>query len=313
MRYLFLLVLIGALLSAPAWAGVLRPGDFVMVSPPWMSQQLVAFDGVSMATTVLSSGGYLTGATDLAVTGDGDVLLCVPGAGIVRVVPGTGGQSVFAPLSTTGDGRPSGIVIGPDGTVYVSMQGASPRVLQLSANGAFLRVVTSGGFLPMPAGMCFGSEGALYVCATALNGGGGLVRVDLASGAQTAIASNDLLKGPVDVALAPDGSLWSVQFGWHSMRQGQCVVRTRVSDGFSELVSVFTCSAYGIAIRSDGTTVVGDCYQIMWECGGDGHLYTQVYPSGNRVSGYAGPVAVVPDVLVPAKTSSWGRVKTLYR
>jgi hypothetical protein len=266
-----------------------------------------------MATTVLASGGYLTGVTDLAVDASGDVLLCVPGVGIVRVLPGTGGQSVLAPLSTTGDGTPSGIVIGPDGTVYVSMQGALPRVVQLSSDGAFLRVVTSGGFLPAPAGMCFGSDGSLYVCATAPSGGGGLVRVDLTSGAQTVIASGSPLVGPFDVSLAPDGSLWSVQFGARAQRQAACVVRTRVSDGYSEVVSAFACTAYGIAIRSDSTAVVGDCARINGDCGGDTYLYAQAYPSGSVTWGYAGPVAVVPDIVVQAKASSWGRVKVLYR
>jgi hypothetical protein len=296
-----------------ASASVLAPGDFVMVTRSGGNQQLVVFDATTMAATVLASGGYLAGATDLAVTGRGTILLSVVDVGVVRLLPETGEQSVLATLDALGGGRPSGIALGPDGTVYVSLQGTSPRVVQLSAAGSFLRVVTSGGFLPMPAGMCFGADGAFYVCATALNGGGGLVRVDLISGAQTAIASNPPLYGPLDVAAAPDGSLWSIQFGHDSMRLGECVVRTRPADGVSETVHDFACWANGVAIRSDGVAVVGDCYPIMWECGGEGNLYTQVYPSGARIAGYGGPVAVVPPSTVGARSSSWGLLKTLYR
>lgn len=310
--FLAVLVLLGVLLAAPARGGVLRSGDFVMVCR-WGTGtlgQLIVFDGASLTPTVVAERGYLDAATDVAVTGRGDVLLSVASAGVVRVRPDTWEQTVFAPSSTLGDGTPSGIAIGPDGAIYVSMQGASPRVVQLSADGAFLRVVTSGGLLPMPAGMCFGSDGTFYVCATSFYGGGGLVQVDLTSGAQTVFAANDLLKGPLDVTAAPDGSLWSVQYGQGQFRLAGCVVRSRVPDGYSERLSMFDCAADGVAVRSDGVALVGDCYRVKWDCY---TKYTVVYPSGARYEGFGGPVAVVPDPVVEARTTSWGRIKVLYR
>jgi sugar lactone lactonase YvrE len=309
--FLAALVLFSALLSIPAWGGVLRSGDFVMVSTySGTTYQLVVFDGISWTPSVIATGGFLDAATDIAVTSKGDVLLSVVGVGVVRVVPETAEQSVITTLAALGDGRPSGIVISPDGTIYVSMQGVSPRVVQLSADGAFLRVVTTGGFLPIPAGMCFGSDGAFYVCATSLFGGGGLVRVDVTSGAQTVFAANELLKGPLDVAAAPDGSLWSVQYGMGTFRSAGCVVRTQVTDGYSEVLSMFDCTADGVAVRSDGVALVGDCMRVHSDCY---YHYSVVYPSGSRIWDYGGPVAVVPDALVQATTSSWGRIKVLYR
>ncbi len=310
---LLLIILVAASASSPASGAPLRPGDFVMIDSWRATTTLVAFDGASMNPTVLASGGPMFGATDLAVRGDGTVLLAVPGTGIVRFSPGTGEQSVIATPAVLGEGTPSGIAVGPDGTVCVSIQGAVPRVVQLSAPGEFLRVVISGGYIPLPAGMCFGLGGELYVCATSIYGGGGIVQVDLATGTQTVIAGGGPLKGPFCVAAAPDGTLWSAQYGTQSQRLNACVVRTRVSDGYSEVLSVFGCTAYGVAVRGDGTALVGDCYRIHSDCMGGSSVFTQVYPSGEQIWGYSGPVAVVPFAPTGASRTSWGQLKTLYR
>ena len=196
------------------------------------------------------------------------------------------------------------------------MQGGNPRIVQLAPDGASARVVTSGGYLLMPAGMCFRTDGQLYACETIqypAGGGGGLVQINPASGAQRAIASNALLVGPFHVAVAPDGTLWSVQFGGLSQRRNACVVRTRITDGYSEQMTMFECTGYGIAIRGDGTTVVGECARIQGDCMGQSDLYVAEYPSGTQSWGYSGPVAVVPEFSTPVLRRSWGGLKAVYR
>jgi hypothetical protein len=305
-----------AALPAITGAAALRSGDFVMVSSTASGgypYSLVSLDGVSSTAQTISTGGLLNGATDVVVRTAGDVLLTVPGVGVVKVQPSDGAQSIFAPGSVLGDGTPSGIAVGQDGAIYVSLQSTQSRVVQLSAEGAFVRIVTTGGYLPLPAGMCFGPDAALYVCATLAypaGGGGGLVRVDPASGSQTPIASNDLLKGPFHVALAPDGTLWSVQYGGLSQRRGGCVVKTRISDGYSELAPMGPCTGQGIAIRQDGATVVGDCMRINGDCNSK---VTYEYPGGTMVWDIGGPVAVVPDIATPTLRRSWGQLKAIYR
>lgn len=313
------LVVLGlsALLMPSASSAVsLSPGDFVMLSGSSTSgpYSVVVLDGSSTAVTEVTSGGYLSdGATDIAATRSGVVLVTAQSWGVVIVNPATGAQTIFASLDVLGPGTPSGITAAPDGAIYVSMQSHPSRVVELSSDGALVRVVTSGGFLPLPAGLVVGGDGALYVCATiqsGAGGGGGIVRVDLATGSQTPIASNALLIGPFHIALAPDGWLWTVQYGAFAQRRNGCVVRTRTSDGYSETVPFGQCTSQGIAIRSDGTTVVGDCYRVNGDCG---YLVTYEYPSGNSIPGVSGAVTVVPDPTTTSSRSSWGRLKTIYR
>lgn len=298
-----------------ARAVTLTPGDFVLLTPPRGGiDRLLVLDAALSTSTLIAEGGLLVDGTDLVVRSSGDVLVTTPASGVVRVDPVSGAQSVLASLAVLGAGRPSGITVGPTGVLHVSMQGTDPRVIEMPGDGATVRTVTSAGFLTKPAGLCFGTDGELYVCQTIdypLSGGGGIVRVDVATGAQVAIASNAMLKGPFHIAAAPDGTLWTVQFGGLSQRRGACVVRTRASDGYSEVMPAFDCTAYGIAIRSDGTTLVGECERISGDCYGDYYVTSSV--GGQRMWGSSGPLAVVPVFTVPARPASWGRLKVLYR
>ena len=306
----------GLLVGSAGSAGILKPGDFVMLSGSSTAgpYSVVVIDGTSTAVTELTSGGYLSGgATDIATTRSGEVLVTALPWGVVKVDPATGAQTILASLDVLGTGAPSGITVGPDGAIYVSMQSDPSRVVQLSSDGAFIRVVTSGGFLPLPAGLVVGADGALYVCATIAHGaggGGGIVRVDLVTGGQSPVASNALLLGPIHIALAPDGWLWTVQYGAFNQRLNGCVVRTRTSDGDSERMPFGSCTSQGIAIRSDGAMVVGDCYRIHGDCGS---LVTYAYPSGISIPGVGGAVTVVPDLTTASARGSWGRLKTTYR
>lgn len=306
-----LLFLVAAYAPA-APAAALHPGDFVMISE--RGGRLVVLDGASFAVTDIASGGALVYATDVAVTGDGRVLLTTSSAGVVEVDPSNGTTSVVAPLATLGEGVPSGLTVGPSGSLFVSMQSAiSPRVIELTAAGEFVRVVTSGGLLPMPAGLAFGAGGVLYVCTTIPYGqgsGGGIASVDPASGAQAAVAGAGVLIGPYHIAVAPDGALWTVQYGSFSARRGGCVVRTQLPGGDSATMPYGSCTSRGIAIRADGVTVVADCMRIHGDCW---DAVTYFYPSGLSTFGVSGPVAVVPDLVTPSRRDSWGRLKLLYR
>ncbi len=319
------LALLITLLPAPATAAVLNPGDFVMaITRGGGPSRIVAFDGATMVPTVVASGGYCDRfldtdggrLVDLAVTGRGEILVAVPAIGIVRVDPATAAQSLFVSIDSLQGGSPTGITVGPQGAIYVSVQGSAPGVLKLSPDGAVEAVVTSGGLLTLPAGLAFGPDGALYVCQT--NPwftliAGGLMRVDPATGMQTSVDEGSPFAGPSHVAVAPDGSLWSTQSG--SLRgSAQCLLRTELPAGPTDYQPQYywlgECGALGIAIRADGVLVTTGCAKVHSDCIA---FQTTQFPASISVSEMAGPIAVVPDLVVPTRATSWGKIKVMYR
>ena len=77
------------------------------------------------------------------------------------------------PLVPTGNstnlGEPNGVIIGPDGMLYVS-SGQTDEVFRFDpVSGAFLGVFASGGGLNRPWDLAFGPDGNLYVSSSLTN------------------------------------------------------------------------------------------------------------------------------------------------
>ena len=316
-RALFVVFVLGflLLLALSALAGALRPGDFVMVTSniSGAGYRIVALDVGTLAVTEIATNGYVGWPDDIVVDRQGSILITSPPWGVVRINPSDGQQTLIAPVGSLGGGTPTGLTVAAGGEIYVSMQGAVPRILRLSADGSVAGVVTSGGFLTAPEGLAFGADSALYVCETlspniSTLARGALVRVDPGSGSQVQFAVGVPLNRPHDLAVAPDGSLWSIGYGIFNGHL-RYLVRTSVPDAVSTLMLGRGWAA-GIAIRSDGVTVVGDCDPVHTDCE---YPFTMVYPSGPYLGAFNGLLAVVPDVVTRTTPASWGRIKALYR
>lgn len=300
-------------MSNPVPAATLQPGDVVQVS----GNAVLRLDPVTLAPTPISSGGLLTYPRDVDVDRTGRILIADWNAGIVRVNAESGTQTVLADVTRLG-GNPAGIAAAPGGLLYVSVMGASPGVVRLSPDGSTATPVSSGGLLYAPHGLAVGPDGALYV--TERNQPysgpnqafphGSIVRVDPAGGGQSLLAASSHFFGPIEIAFVNADEVWTIQQGHVAGREG-CFIRTRISDGVSEETSASRwCRGSGIAAQADGSIIISDCQTVSVDCW---RVYTTRVPNEPMLYDSAGPMAVVPMDPVPARRSTWGTLKTIYR
>jgi hypothetical protein len=335
LRVPILLVALGLTLGAfpPAAGSVsLQGGDLIVVSPDYghSSECCVwRLDAALTSRTSISCGGLIGYASQVAFAPDGGIVIADAANGLVRVEPATGAQRQLAMPADLNAFSVDGVAFDAGGRMFVSATEGSissitaGKVLELGASGSLLRVVTRGGSLLEPRGLAFGPQGELYVAEgrvpdrnpynTGL-GYGSIVRVDPASGTQAVLASaGGALFGPTNLALLPSGLLYASNAGNVSGRQGFFSF-THISDG-STSVDPYTVNLLsgGLAASSAGDLYVGLCSTISFTC------YTPIvarYPPSaglGSATGLFGPMVIVPQGVTPTRTSTWGRLKTIYR
>lgn len=313
-RVLFSLAVLALVLPSPSstlLAAPLNPGDFVLVSWPTSGgppSLIVRLDHGSLTPSFISNGPLVTHASHVTVDGRGRILVTDIYSGVVVVNPATGDQSVLASVSTLG-GKPSGIATSHDGNLFVSL--TSPgRILRLNPDTGTPSVVSTGNLLDTPAALAIASDGQIYVAENRAPLRGSVVRVDPASGAQ-ALVSSDATQFiyPFDIAVA-NGEAWTLQRGFNDGRGG-CFVKTRLSDGVSARSEISSyCRSQGIAIAEDGTIAYSDCIPENIVCG---TRFTARVPGPGLQLGLGGPLCAVPAGITTTTTTSWGRLKTIYR
>jgi hypothetical protein len=229
-----------------------------------------------------------------------------------------GGQSVLVSNAALG-GTPGGICAAPDGRIYVSVFGPPSGVVRVSTDGSTVTPVSLGNRFARPRGLAIGPDGALYVTETGLpadngqangfQGFGSIVRVDPASGSQTMVAADALFLGPFDIEFVGPDEVWTAQTGGISGRRG-CFISTTLGDGHSSQVATSDCRSAGLARALDGAMIVSDCHTIGPDCY---YRFTERLPDGPALNDVSGPMAVVPQGVVPVRRPTWGTLKTIYR
>jgi ABC-type branched-subunit amino acid transport system substrate-binding protein/DNA-binding beta-propeller fold protein YncE/transcriptional regulator with XRE-family HTH domain len=222
---------------------------------------------------------------------------------VARYLPVEGGESQHkVPLS-----RPSGLLLGATGTIYVSDQacpvatlfcvgGAQDRVVEISRTGRTLRVWSGPGLLSGPEGLVFGRHGDLLVA----NAYGGHI-VDLAAGGGVRGAWEMprgvwAQFGPTHLALDRRGNVWATDTDGQQVvefsARGALLRRWGVSGEAPGRLSYPS----GIAVGIDGTIYVADTGNNRIErFTSDGTLVTWWGGAGSRPGRLRDPLDLAVD------------------
>jgi hypothetical protein len=203
----------------------LEPGGTILVVDPNAFAGpggVLRVDPANGAQTALAFGGNFVDPSGIAVSADGDIFIVDPNAfggngGIIRVDRLSGAQTVLSSALMPGNlfVDPIGIAVAPNGDLLV----ADPNAF--GGNGGVIRVdpvtgsqsavssaSTPGSLFVNPVGIVAASNGTIFVAdADAFAGAGGVIRVDPATGAQTAVSSGGNFVRPTGIVLSPTGSL----------------------------------------------------------------------------------------------------------
>ena len=309
------------LVACPARAVTLHSGDLVLVTGVQQYlgvHHVYRLDPATLDTTTICGPGLLSLANSVAVDPHGQVLVADANAGIVRIDPLTGAQSVIVTVAQLGGGKPFGVCAPANDVVYVTVNLGAARVLRLTPSTHALATVTDGGLLTDPAGLTMGPDGQLYVCemsSPANNGGSGqpgrgsIVRVDPVTGSQFQVAADSLFHGPFQIAFSGPTTIWTAQVGWLSSRHDAGFRVTNLADGTSAPGAPGHTYSMGLAANDAGTVYASDCITSSYTCYVP---YAWILPAGPQVS-LGGALAVAPQLPTPALGASWGRVKAAYR
>ena len=193
----------------PAGLAVAGDGTLIVADPSApQGGGIVRVNPATGVQSVVATGGLLVDPVGVAISSDGTLYVVDPKAfdragGVIRIDPATGIQSAVSSGGIFSKLR--GISVAPDGSLLVTGKVTpQPKGILFGvdpATGA-QRVITSGSLLHDPDGMLVQGANVIVADEEAYGGTGGLTRIALAGGAQTAVASGGLFAGPVSVALA---------------------------------------------------------------------------------------------------------------
>ena len=172
--------------------------------------------------TLITSGGFLSEGTDIAVEPSGMILANNEHGEIIRINPTTHAQTVLSSGGFLTEAS-FGIAVGLDGQIYATatetVEGEDAfsigSVIRINPVTGAQSLVAQGDGLSFPTGIVVGSDGFLYVMDAALFGSEGdipsvLLRINPVTGAQTVLAEGSLefdsLVFPLGLSEAPDGT-----------------------------------------------------------------------------------------------------------
>jgi sugar lactone lactonase YvrE len=289
---------------------VLHAGDLVGVDSfhaPQPDPAVLRLDPATFDTTRIATGGPLLAPDRIAVDAAGIVYVTDHVSGLVAIDAATGASRVLLPLAAFAGRIPHGVCVDPGGGLFVSAaRDPDGALLHVTVDPPSATVLAAGGRLSDVGGITLAPDGGLYVA----EGTGAVLHVSLA-GDQTVLWDQAPLAGPFDVAAGPDGWVWCAQWGGLS-RRGGGFVRVKADGSAAEVVAGGDRSQ-GLATTPAGTIYLVDCVSVSLDCyAGYRHVLRYGDPAGTRYLPIGG-LALVPDLTIPARPSTWGALKARYR
>lgn len=228
-------------------------------------------DPLSGTQTVLTSGGSLVGPTAMAIDANGDLIVVDPFAfsgagGVIRINRQTGAQT-----TVTSGGHfvlPTDLAIAGNGVMYVTDAqafGGPGGVIQVDPHTGAQTVVSSGGSFVHPVGIVIDAGGDLIVLdrhafsTGPTDAGGGVIRVNPGTGAQTKIVSGGNFGGTIATRVAVEGNQ-DIIVAVFSVRGGGVLFRVHPNSGTQTVVSSGgdLRIPVGIAMNGNGNLLAAD-------------------------------------------------------
>jgi DNA-binding beta-propeller fold protein YncE len=307
---LVLLLVPGTAAAAPGDPWVAYVANSVVTKQSAPSAVVLRANPATGALTEISRNGaqgeHFRHPYDIAVASDGSLLVADmgeyatptnrnPDGRIVRVDPVSGQQSLVTAGNLLVD--PAGLAIAPDGLIYVVENVGTmgqPGVVSVNPATGAQTLVTQGGQLCYPFGIALHPDGSALVTnygdfsdgPTVINcthDFGALVRVDLATQAQSILSRNasqwgNLFRNPLGVAVEPSGRILLV-----NQNGGNALVAVDPGTGVQDAETPNTAGDRLVlpqraAVTPDGDVVVSDFTLDDME----GGLVTVDLPGGSQ-------------------------------
>lgn len=149
-------------------------------------QALLRIDPRDGTQRTVSCGGVLVAPLGVAIAPSGELYVADAAGWVVRIEPASGEQTIVSAGQTMR--TPVGIVVDDRKTIYVS-DATTGRILQVDARTGAQTVTSAEGSFRTPFGLAlWGQHDLLVGDPDAFEFAGGIIRVDLRSGAQRPIA-----------------------------------------------------------------------------------------------------------------------------
>ena len=263
-------------------------------------------------------------AYSVAIDGSGKVYVANGCPGFIEVYTTSG--TYLTEIGTPGQGgdgqlaNPAGVAVDAGGNVYVA-DTYSHRIQVFASDGTFIRKWGSygvgNGQFDQPGGVAVDAGGNVYVADSGNN------RIQVFTNSGTYLTQWGLTGFPVGVTVDATGNVYV---------GGPYDIRKFTGDG--TLLAQRGTGAFGVAVDGSGNVYASDGYNdrvekltsnltYVTEWGssgeGDGQFYrpwgVAVDASGNVYVADQGNhrIQVFGSLPVPAQSTSWGRVKALYR